>query len=66
MIAITIPSSTTRFVDASSNVIAAVKSAPLRKSERASATEAYEHEDDAAPRPVAAASDRAESSGSRR
>ena len=35
-----IPSSITRFVEANSNAIAAVKFAPLRKSERASATEA--------------------------
>ena len=45
-----IVSSSTRFVDASSNAIAAVKSAPLRKIERAMATAAYEHELDAAPR----------------
>ena len=51
----TIPSSATRFVEASSNAIAAVKSAPRRKSDRASATAAYEHDDDAAPRPVATA-----------
>src|SRR5207249_4442775 len=62
--AIRTPSSTTRFVDAISNAIAAVKSAPLRKSERASATAAYEHDDDAVPRAVAVASDRGESSGS--
>ena len=47
--AITIPSSTTRLVEAISNAIAAVKSAPRRKSERARATAAYEHDDDAAP-----------------
>ncbi len=35
-----IPSSITRFVDAHWNAIAAVKSAPLRKSERESATDA--------------------------
>ena len=35
-----IPSSMTRFVEANWNAIAAVKSAPLRKSERASATDA--------------------------
>ena len=34
------PSSMTRLVDAISNAIAAVKLAPLRKSERASATAA--------------------------
>src|SRR5450755_246025 len=43
------PSSTTRLVLAISNTIAAVKLAPLRNSDRASATAAYEHEDDAAP-----------------
>ena len=51
--AIAIPSSITRFVEAIWNAIAAVKSAPFRKSERASATAAYEHEDDAAPNPAA-------------
>ena len=35
-----IPSSMTRFVEANSNAIAAVKSAPLRNSDRASATAA--------------------------
>jgi hypothetical protein len=35
-----IPSSITRFVEAISNAIGAVKSAPLRKSDRASATAA--------------------------
>ena len=34
------PSSTTRFADPNSKAIAAVKSAPRRKSERASATAA--------------------------
>src|SRR6266511_4236146 len=43
--------------------IAAVKFAPLRKSERASATAAYEQEDEAAPRPVARHNERGESSG---
>ena len=38
--AITIPSSKTRFVEAISKTIAAVKFAPLRKSDLASATEA--------------------------
>ncbi len=47
------PSSTTRLVEAISNAIAAVKLAPLRNSDRASATAAYEHEEDAAPKPVA-------------
>src|SRR5919197_2254577 len=64
--AIRIPSSATRFVEANSKAVAAVKSAPRRKSERASATAAYEHDDDAAPRPHAIPSDRGESSGSRR
>src|SRR6058998_209562 len=58
-----IPSSMTRFVDANSKVMAAVKLAPLRKIDRASATAAYEHEDDAAPRPEAISSVRVESSG---
>ena len=43
------PSSTTRLVEAISKAIAAVKFAPLRNSERASATAAYEHDDEAAP-----------------
>src|SRR5439155_16913084 len=61
--AMMIPSSITRFVEANWNAIAAVKSAPLRKSERASATDAYEHDDEAAPRPDAIASVFGESSG---
>jgi hypothetical protein len=44
----------TRFVEANSNAMAAVKLAPLRNSERASSTAAYEHDDDAAPRRRAA------------
>src|SRR5437016_13203295 len=56
-------SAATRFVDASWNAIAAVKFAPLRKIERASATAAYEQEDDTAPRAQAIASDFGESSG---
>ena len=60
------PSSMTRFVDANSNAIAAVKSAPFRKMERASATAAYEHDDEAAPRPQASPRERRESSGSSR
>src|SRR5437867_3757811 len=59
----TMPSSITRLVDEISNAIDAVKFAPLRKIDRASATAAYEHDDDAAPRPVAIASERGESSG---
>src|SRR6058998_768344 len=58
-----IPSSMTRFVDANSKAMAAVKLAPLRKIERASATAAYEHDDDAAPRQAAIISVRGESSG---
>ena len=42
-------SSTTRFVDANWNAIAAIKSAPLRNSVRASAVAAYEHDELAAP-----------------
>jgi hypothetical protein len=61
-----IPSSITRFVDANPNAIAAVKLAPFRKSERASATAAYEQDDEAAPRPHAIAIERKESSGRRR
>ena len=59
----TTPSSITRFVEANSNAIAAVKFAPFRKIDRASATAAYEHEEDVAPSPVATASERGESSG---
>src|SRR5438445_10394729 len=58
-----IPSSMTRFVDANSKAMAAVKLAPLRKIDRASDTAAYEHQDDAAPRPEAISSVRGESSG---
>src|SRR6476646_1560544 len=61
--AMMIPSSITRLVEAIWNAIAAVKFAPWRKSERASATEAYEQLEDAAPSPVATASVRGESSG---
>jgi hypothetical protein len=53
-----IPSSKTRFVEANWKAIAALKSAPLRKRERASATAAYEQEDEVAPRPVPTAIDR--------
>src|SRR5207244_9351197 len=60
------PSSMTRLVDANSKAIADVKSAPLRNRERASATAAYEQEDEAAPKPEATASDRGESSGNSR
>src|SRR5205823_7572228 len=61
---IMIDNSATRLVDASSNAIAAVKSAPLRKTERASATAAYEQDDEAAPNPQATASVFGESLGS--
>ncbi len=62
----TIPSSMTRFVEANWNAIEEVKSAPFRKSERESATAAYEHDEDAAPRPDAMPIERGESSGSSR
>src|SRR5438128_7020650 len=58
-----IPSSMTRLVEANSNAIAAMKFAPFRKIDRARATAAYEHEDDAAPSKHAMLSDRGESSG---
>ena len=58
-----IPSSITRLVEAISNTIAAVKFAPLRNNERASATDAYEQLDEAAPRPVVISSVFGESSG---
>src|SRR5205823_1107186 len=61
-----IPSSITRLVEANSNAIAAEKSAPFRKIARASATAAYEHDDDAAPSAVAIDKERGESSGSSR
>src|SRR5713101_3458981 len=57
------PSSITRLVDANWKAIAEVKFAPLRKIERASATAAYEHDDDAAPKPQAIEIDLGESSG---
>nr|WP_261574623.1 hypothetical protein [Frankia gtarii] len=57
------PSSMTRFVEAISDAIAAVKFAPLRNSERADATAAYEQELDAAPSPAAVARLRGRSSG---
>ena len=43
------PNSTTRLVEAISKAIAAVKLAPLRNRERASATAAYEQDDGAMP-----------------
>ena len=45
----------TRLVEAISKAIAAVKFAPLRNSDRANATAAYEHDEDAAPSPAAIA-----------
>jgi hypothetical protein len=60
------PSSMTRLVEANWNAIAAVKLAPLRKIDRAKATAAYEHDEEAAPRPEAMHSERGESSGSSR
>src|ERR1700677_5328855 len=61
-----IPSSITRLVEAISNAIAAVKLAPLRNSERANATAAYEQDDDAAPNAAASTSVRGRSLPSRR
>ena len=52
-----IPSSITRLVEAISNAMAAVKLAPLRNNDRASATAAYEHDEEAAPSPAATARD---------
>ena len=45
------PSSTTRLVDEISKTIAAVKLAPFRNRARARATAAYEHDEEAAPKP---------------
>ena len=56
------PNSTTRLVEPISNAMAAVKLAPLRNRDRANATAAYEHDDDAAPRPAATARVRGRSS----
>jgi hypothetical protein len=64
--AMMMPSSMTRLAEANWNAIAAVKLAPLRKIDRASATAAYEQDEEAAPSPVATASERGESSGSSR
>ncbi len=58
------PNSTTKLVEPISNAMAAVKFAPLRNSDRASATAAYEHDDDAAPSPAATARVRGRSSPS--
>ena len=53
-------------MEATSNAIAAVKLAPCRNSDRASATAAYEHDDEAAPSPAASASVRGRSLPSNR
>ena len=55
----TIPSSKTRFVDANWNAIAEPRLAPFSNSDFAIAIAAYEHDDDAAPSPVASAASRA-------
>jgi len=60
------PSSTTRLVEANSNAIAAMKSAPFRNRERAKAMATYEQEEDAAPSPLAIRIVRALLSGSSR
>src|SRR6266568_3136218 len=60
------PSSMTRLVEANSKAMALVKSAPLRNTDRAIATAAYEQEEEAAPSPQAIESERGESSGSSR
>src|SRR5689334_17211843 len=59
------PNSTTRLVEPISNAMAAVKLAPLRNRDRARATAAYEHDDDAAPKPAATARVRGRSSPNR-
>src|SRR5665647_2848775 len=56
------PSSMTRLVEAISNAMAAVKLAPLRNNDRASATAAYEHDDNAIPNPMEATMARGRSS----
>jgi hypothetical protein len=58
------PSSTTRFVEPISNAMAATKLAPLRINDRANATAAYEHDDDAAPNAAPVARVRGRSSPS--
>src|ERR1700730_7287738 len=58
------PNSTTRLVEPISKAMAAVKFAPLRNNDRARATAAYEHDEDAAPRPAATADVRGRSSPS--
>src|SRR5579884_2106334 len=54
----TIPSSNTRFVEANWKASAEAAEAPLANSDLAIAIAAYEHEDEAAPRPVASATGR--------
>ena len=49
------PSSHTRFVEANWNASALAADAPLANSDRAIATAAYEHDEEAAPSPVARA-----------
>jgi hypothetical protein len=58
-----IPSSITRFVDASWKTIAAEKFPPFQKIDRASATAADEQEEEAAPSRAAMVSVFSESSG---
>jgi hypothetical protein len=53
------PSSHTRFVEANWKASAVAADAPFWKSDLAMATAAYEHDDDAAPSPVASATGRA-------
>src|SRR4051812_23590437 len=55
----TSPSSHTRLVEANWNASADAADAPFRKSDLAIAIAAYEHDDEAAPRPVAHAIGRA-------
>src|SRR4051794_36917137 len=52
------PSSQTRFVEANWNASADAADAPFWNSDLAIAMAAYEHDDDAAPRPVASATGR--------
>src|SRR5947209_18348432 len=54
----TIPSSNTRLVEANWNASAEAAEAPFWNSDLAIAIAAYEHEDDAAPSPVASATGR--------
>src|SRR5437763_1038290 len=63
-LAVMTANSTAGFVDAGMKTIDAVKLAPLRKMDRASAAAAYEQDDDAAPSPQAMAMERGLSTGS--